>query len=119
MRQLLDHVQAHRSAQRRLGCRWQQPRRHQLVRPIIRDFRVHLLNLCLIGTTESEYNMRKQMLRDSLFFSTATIKTTRVEDVSDICIRYNGNSSGAEPTQVGKGPDGTVRAFRVILRTED
>ncbi|KAF8659059.1 hypothetical protein AX16_001931 [Volvariella volvacea WC 439] len=39
--------------------------------------------------------------------STATIRRTRAQSVSTICQRYNGNSSGSEPTKSGSGPDGT------------
>ncbi|KAJ6542012.1 pectate lyase C [Mycena vulgaris] len=37
--------------------------------------------------------------------TTATIRTTRVDGVSDICDKYTGNSNGAEPPKTGSGPD--------------
>lgn len=37
-----------------------------------------------------------------------TIKTTKVSNVKKICARYEGNSSGAEPKELGSGPDSKV-----------
>lgn len=42
------------------------------------------------------------------FLDTVTIKTTKVSNVKKICARYQGNSSGAEPTEIGSGPDSKV-----------
>ncbi|KAJ7276706.1 pectate lyase C [Mycena rebaudengoi] len=39
------------------------------------------------------------------FGDTATIRTTRVDNVDDVCVRYTGNSNGAEPVETGSGPD--------------
>ncbi|KAL7269414.1 hypothetical protein RUND412_007931 [Rhizina undulata] len=39
---------------------------------------------------------------------TVTIKNTCVTSVKKICVRYEGNSSGAEPTELGNGPDSKV-----------
>ncbi|KAJ6632118.1 pectate lyase-domain-containing protein [Mycena sp. CBHHK59/15] len=39
---------------------------------------------------------------------TATIRTTQVGDVSDICVKYTGNNNGAEPPKIGSGSDSTV-----------
>ncbi|KAJ7666617.1 pectate lyase C [Mycena polygramma] len=36
---------------------------------------------------------------------TATIRTTRVDDVDDICVKYTGNDDGDEPPETGSGPD--------------
>ncbi|KAL0954764.1 hypothetical protein HGRIS_003715 [Hohenbuehelia grisea] len=44
---------------------------------------------------------------NSNYGDTATIRTTKVNSVSTICQRYNGNNSGKEPTKAGDGPDGT------------
>ncbi|KAK0218811.1 pectate lyase C [Armillaria fumosa] len=37
--------------------------------------------------------------------STATIRTTTVDDVDTICERYEGNDTGDEPDELGSGPD--------------
>lgn len=37
-----------------------------------------------------------------------TIKSTKVSNVKKICARYQGNSSGAEPKELGSGPDSKV-----------
>ncbi|KAI5846620.1 pectate lyase [Morchella snyderi] len=39
---------------------------------------------------------------------TVTIKSTKVSNVKKICARYTGNSSGAEPKELGSGPDSKV-----------
>ncbi|KAF7333529.1 hypothetical protein MVEN_02369200 [Mycena venus] len=39
------------------------------------------------------------------FGDTATIRTTQVDGVDDICVKYTGNSNGAEPVEIGSGPD--------------
>ncbi|KAL0954765.1 hypothetical protein HGRIS_003716 [Hohenbuehelia grisea] len=36
---------------------------------------------------------------------TAKIRTTRAQSVDDICVKYTGNNSGAEPKETGSGPD--------------
>lgn len=38
---------------------------------------------------------------------TATISNTCTSSVTDICQRYTGNNSGAEPPKTGTGNDGT------------
>ncbi|KAL7271701.1 hypothetical protein RUND412_005516 [Rhizina undulata] len=39
---------------------------------------------------------------------TVTIKNTCVTNVNKVCVRYEGNSSGAEPIELGNGPDSKV-----------
>ncbi|KAJ7187114.1 pectate lyase C [Mycena filopes] len=41
------------------------------------------------------------------FKDTATIRTTQVDDVDDICVKYTGNSNGDEPVEIGSGSDST------------
>ncbi|KAJ7599111.1 pectate lyase C, partial [Mycena floridula] len=43
----------------------------------------------------------------ALVGNTAKIRTTSVDDVNDICVRYTGNNNGAEPPKTGSGPDNT------------
>lgn len=38
---------------------------------------------------------------------TATLRGVTVSDVDDVCVTYEGNSNGDEPTESGSGPDGT------------
>lgn len=38
---------------------------------------------------------------------TATLRGITVSGVDDICVTYEGNSNGDEPTESGSGPDGT------------
>ncbi|TFK23589.1 pectate lyase C [Coprinopsis marcescibilis] len=42
---------------------------------------------------------------NSNYGDTATIRSTRVQNVNVICQRYNGNNWGGEPTGAGSGPD--------------
>ncbi|PFH52896.1 polysaccharide lyase family 3 protein [Amanita thiersii Skay4041] len=42
---------------------------------------------------------------NSNYGDTATIRTTRAQNVDTICLRYNGNDDGDEPVEVGSGPD--------------
>ncbi|KIY62387.1 polysaccharide lyase family 3 protein [Cylindrobasidium torrendii FP15055 ss-10] len=44
---------------------------------------------------------------NSNYGDTAKIRTTQVDDVNDICVRYKGNDDGDEPTKIGSGPDST------------
>jgi pectate lyase len=37
----------------------------------------------------------------------ATFSDVTVSDVDDICVTYEGNDSGEEPTKTGSGADGT------------
>ncbi|KAF9020963.1 pectin lyase-like protein [Hymenopellis radicata] len=50
--------------------------------------------------------------------TTATIRTTQVDDVNDICVRYTGNDDGDEPTKTGSGPDGTYCKYTTSDITE-
>ncbi|KAJ7276687.1 pectate lyase C [Mycena rebaudengoi] len=36
---------------------------------------------------------------------TATIRTTKVDDVDNVCVKYTGNSNGDEPVKTGSGTD--------------
>ncbi|KAF8920098.1 pectate lyase C [Mucidula mucida] len=49
---------------------------------------------------------------------TATIRTTQVDDVNDICVRYTGNDDGDEPPKTGSGPDGTYCKYTTSDITE-
>jgi len=42
---------------------------------------------------------------NSNYGDTATIRTTQAQSVDTICERYTGNDSGAEPPEIGSGPD--------------
>lgn len=66
-----------------------------------------------LGITESMLLIVTPLLSrsDLLLISTATIRTTRAQSVKTICERYEGNDNGAEPPEIGSGPDGTVSFF--------
>lgn len=38
---------------------------------------------------------------------TATLRSITASGIDDICVTYEGNSNGEEPTESGSGPDGT------------
>ncbi|KAJ6595509.1 pectate lyase C [Mycena vulgaris] len=48
----------------------------------------------------------------------ATIRTSKVDGVSDICVRYTGNNKGAEPPKTGSGPDSTYCLYSTSDVTE-
>ncbi|KAJ7843818.1 pectate lyase C [Mycena leptocephala] len=52
------------------------------------------------------------------FGDTATIRTTRVDDVDDVCVKYTGNSNGAEPVETGSGSDSTFCLYSSADITE-
>ncbi|KAL9095422.1 MAG: hypothetical protein Q9165_002293 [Trypethelium subeluteriae] len=46
---------------------------------------------------------------NSNYGDTATISNTCAADVDDICVEYEGNDTGAEPTEIGSGPSDSCK----------
>ncbi|KAJ7666585.1 pectin lyase fold/virulence factor [Mycena polygramma] len=49
---------------------------------------------------------------------TASIRTARVDDVDDICVKYTGNDDGDEPPETGSGPDSSLCLYSSSNITE-
>ncbi|KAL0633629.1 hypothetical protein Q9L58_007453 [Maublancomyces gigas] len=71
---------------------------------------------CKSGQTKREVEISGVVAKDGKLLAGAnenygdvvTIKSTKVSNVKKICARYQGNSSGAEPEELGSGPDSKV-----------
>lgn len=53
------------------------------------------------------------------FGDTVTIKSACLKDVKKVCVRFDGNDNGDEPSEISNGPDGKVCIYDTSVITSN